>query len=181
MNAVPEALAGWTELEVVHETRYRYSAPVSLAHHLAHLEPLVDAHQRLLDFQLDVQPVPSRPSSSVDAFGNACRHFTHAQPHDKLVVRACSRVQVAARFSALDAGRSPAWEAIRDRLRYVARAPFDPAVEFAQPSPFVPRLDPLRATASTPISPTAPRAPRSTHRWRRPLHSAPVCARTSRT
>ena len=32
------------ELEVTHDTRYVYSAPVSLAHHLAHLQPL---HQDL--------------------------------------------------------------------------------------------------------------------------------------
>ena len=32
-------------LEVVHHTRYDYAAAVSLAHHLAHLQPLDDAHQ----------------------------------------------------------------------------------------------------------------------------------------
>jgi transglutaminase-like putative cysteine protease len=36
---------------------------------------------------------------------------------------------------------------VRERLRYVAQAPFVPAVEFAQPSPYVPRLDALRAWA----------------------------------
>ena len=29
-------------LDISHETRYEYSAPVSLAHHLAHLRPLSD-------------------------------------------------------------------------------------------------------------------------------------------
>ncbi|MDP3611870.1 MAG: transglutaminase N-terminal domain-containing protein, partial [Rubrivivax sp.] len=44
------------ELEVVHETRYAYTAPVSLAHHLAHLQPLQDAHQQLLAFDMAIEP-----------------------------------------------------------------------------------------------------------------------------
>jgi transglutaminase-like putative cysteine protease len=132
------------ELEVVHDTRYTYSAAVSLAHHLAHLRPLDDAHQRLLEHRLEIMPAPARRSDGVDAFGNSCAHFTIAQPHLKLTVGARSRVTLVPRFEALDAGRSPAWEALRDGLRYVARAPFDPAVEFVQPSPFVPRLEVLR-------------------------------------
>ena len=48
-----------SELEVVHETRYDYAAPVSLAHHLAHLQPLHDAHQRLLAFELEIDPPPA--------------------------------------------------------------------------------------------------------------------------
>jgi transglutaminase-like putative cysteine protease len=140
------------ELEVVHDTRYAYGAAVSLAHHLAHLRPLDDAHQRLLEHQLDIVPAPARRSDGVDAFGNSCAHFTIAQPHLKLTVSARSRVTLVPRFSSLEASRSPAWEALRDGLRYVARAPFDPAVEFVQPSPFVPRLEALReyGTASFP-------------------------------
>ena len=49
------------ELEVVHETRYDYAAPVRLAHHLAHLQPLDDAGQRLLAFDLDIAP-PHEPA-----------------------------------------------------------------------------------------------------------------------
>jgi transglutaminase-like putative cysteine protease len=40
------------------------------------------------------------------------------------------------------------WEAARDALRYTAGAPFEPAVEFVQPSPYVPRLAALRAYAA---------------------------------
>ena len=49
-----------TLLEVRHETRYDYSAPVTLAHHLAHLRPLTDTHQRLDRFALDVSPAPAQ-------------------------------------------------------------------------------------------------------------------------
>ena len=41
-------------------------------------------------------------------------------------------------------GASPPWDQLAERLRYVARGPYDPAVEFTLPSPFVPRLEVLR-------------------------------------
>ena len=43
-------MASGVLLEVTHDTRYDYGAPVSLAHHLAHLRPIDDAHQQLLAF-----------------------------------------------------------------------------------------------------------------------------------
>ena len=133
------------ELEVVHDTHYDYGAPVSLAHHLAHLQPLDDEHQRLLGFELNISPSPGRRLHATDVYGNARLHFSLAQPHDRLAVRSKSRVRVSPRFDGLDAAASPVWESVRDRLRYVAQAPFDPAVEFVQPSAYVPRLEPLRA------------------------------------
>lgn len=131
-------------LEVVHETRYDYGAPVSLAHHLAHLQPLSDAAQALHAHALEIEPAPAHHRAGVDAFGNARLHFMLAQPHRVLVVRATSRVGVAPRFEALQPEDSPPWDALVARLRYVARAPYEPAVAFAQPSPYVPRLEALR-------------------------------------
>lgn len=133
-----------TTLEIVHETRYAYAAPVALAHHLAHLKPLNDAAQRLLGFDLRIAPQSGPLRDSVDSFGNAQCHFSVLVPHSALVVRAASRVALAPRFAGLDAKRSPPWDLLAARLRYVARAPFEPALEYALPSPYVPRLDVLR-------------------------------------
>ena len=143
-------------LEVVHETRYDYSAPVSLAHHLAHLRPLQDAHQQLLDFSLQVDPEPSHLRDGPDAQGNAERHFSLAQPHQRLTVRAHSRLRVSPRFADLQPDASPPWDTLARQLRYVARAPFDPAVEFALPSPYVPRLPVLRAYGDADFTPGRP-------------------------
>jgi transglutaminase-like putative cysteine protease len=90
-----------TLLEVRHETRYVYAAPVSLAHHLAHLQPLADAHQRLDGFVLDVSPAPAQARDGTDAWGNTQRYFELVQPHDRLTVVATSRVVVWPRFAAL--------------------------------------------------------------------------------
>jgi transglutaminase-like putative cysteine protease len=135
------------ELEVLHETVYHYTQPVAQSHHIAHLKPLVDDAQQLLDFSLSVRPEPVAWRDGVDAFGNAVLHFALSSPHRELSVLACSRVRVQARFSGLAPALAPAWDHVRDRLRYVARAPFDAAVEFVQPSPYVPRLEDLRGYA----------------------------------
>ena len=58
-------------LEVVHETRYDYGAPVSLAHHLAHLQPLADAAQAVHAHTLEIEPAPTHRRAGLDAFGNA--------------------------------------------------------------------------------------------------------------
>ena len=146
------------ELEIAHETRYEYTAPVSLAHHLAHLQPLQDAHQRLLAFELDVEPKPDAQRDSVDALGNAQRHFSLARAHQWLRVRATSRVRVAPRFADLQPEASPPWAEVAARLRYVACAPVAPALEFAVPSPYVPRLASLREYGAPTFTPDRPLA-----------------------
>ena len=131
-------------LEVLHETRYDYAAPVSLAHHLAHLRPLDDDDQQLLDFALDIDPPQGHENIGRDWLGNFERHFSLAQPHRCLRVRARSRIDVGSRFADLQADAGPAWDELAERLRYVAGGSYTPQVEFAMPSPFVPRLMPLR-------------------------------------
>ncbi len=144
-------------LDIVHETHYAYTAPVTLAHHLAHLVPLQDTHQRLRSFELQVEPAPTAASrESRDAAGNRQHHFTLAQAHESLRVVAHSVVEVAPRFDALDAAAAPPWEQVVQDLRYVARAPYLPEVEYGQPSPYVPRLPGLRALAAPLLTPGRP-------------------------
>ncbi len=136
-------------LEVQHDTRYTYSAPVSLALHLAHLQPLNDEHQTLLAFDLDIEPPPARTAAaqSARAAGGAPvqRFFSLVQPHRLLHVRACSRVRVLPRFEGLRPAASPPWEGCAASLRYSPGAPYQPQVEYSYPSHFVPRLQALRS------------------------------------
>ena len=157
-SAVGAAASPPLLLEVAHETAYHYTQPVAQSHHIAHLKPLVDDAQQLLDFSLAVRPEPVAWRDSRDVFGNAVLHFALSSPHRELAVQARSRVRVHARFSRLLPERGVAWEVLRDRLRYVARAPFVGAVEFVQPSPYVPRLDALRAYARGSFAPGRPLA-----------------------
>ena len=146
------------DIEVIHDTHYAYAAPVSLAHHMAHLQPLQDEAQRLLDFTLSIDPPPALPSHSVDAMGNTQCHFSLAQPHRRLQVRASSRVRLAPRFVGLRPEASPPVSEVAARLRYVAGASFEPATEFAMPSPYVPRLRALRDYGAASLAPGRPLA-----------------------
>ena len=143
-------------LEVRHETRYDYAAPVTLAHHLAHLQPLHDAGQRLQGFTLQVEPPPDEIRHGRDAHGNACCWFSLAQAHRALAVVASSRVELGDRFAGLRPQDSPPWDRLAQGLQYVAGAPFEPAVEFLAPSPYVPRLQALRGWAAPALPPGRP-------------------------
>ncbi len=145
-------------LQVVHETRYDYTSPVTLAHHRAHLQPLDDAHQQRRSFDLDVEPAPLHSRTSLDPWGNTQCHFTVAQPHRSLTVRSTSQVRLQPRFAALDAAASPAWDDVVPRLRYVAGGAWLPAVEYVQPSPYVPRSEALRELARPSFVPRRPLA-----------------------
>lgn len=138
-------------LEVQHDTRYTYSAPVSLAHHLAHLQPLQDEHQTLLAFDLDIEPPPGRTAAGQPARATVAapvqRFFSLVQPHRLLHVRAHSRVRVLPRFEGLQPAASPPWDGCAASLRYRPDALYRPQVEFSYPSPFVPRLQALRSYA----------------------------------
>jgi transglutaminase-like putative cysteine protease len=158
----PAAAAPWPDppltLSVQHHTSYHYTSPVTVAQHLAQLQPLHDAHQQLLAFELSIDPAPATLQPGRDAYGNARHHFSLLQPHTCLRVDAASRVRVLPRFATLRPAQSPAWDELAAQLRYVACAPFEPAVEFALPSPYVPRLSALRDWARPDLPPGRPLA-----------------------
>jgi transglutaminase-like putative cysteine protease len=156
-------------LDVVHTTTYSYAAPVSLAHHLAHLQPLQDSHQQVLAFDLQVQPPPQHSQNSVDAYGNPQCHFNHTRAYPRLVVQSSSRVRVWPRFvvgaaagrgpaslAASVASGSPAWDSLASQLRFAVGVPHQTAVRWVQPSPHVPRLQALLAYAQSCFTPGRP-------------------------
>jgi transglutaminase-like putative cysteine protease len=134
MNTKGEAL-----LDVMHDTTYRYATDVALAHHLAYLRPAETAHQHLESFRVGVSPQPFVERLSRDVFGNVRFYFSLDVPHPKLAVRAVSRVRVAQRFDDFDPASTAPWREVCESLRYHAGAPHVPQVEFAFPSPYIPR------------------------------------------
>ncbi|MEP7283261.1 MAG: transglutaminase family protein, partial [Rubrivivax sp.] len=153
LEAAPSGALLGCVLEIVHDTRYTYAAPVSPAMHLAHLRPLADPEQALLAYALRIDPPPDEITTEPDVFGNASCRFALVGAHRALRVTATSRVALARRFAELRPAAAPAWERLVERLCYVARAPFVPAVEFVQPSPYVPRLEALRRYAQPSFPP----------------------------
>jgi transglutaminase-like putative cysteine protease len=161
-TSAPEAAAGTDPapapalLRVEHETRYRYTSPVELAHHMTFLRPLEDAHQRVEVFEMQVEPVPGHHTTGRDTFGNSRGFFSITMPHESLCVRASSLVRVAARHAALRPAASPAWELLRERLRFIAGERYEPAAEFVFPSPMAPLHRELHAYARPSFSPGRP-------------------------
>ncbi|MGL4316330.1 MAG: transglutaminase N-terminal domain-containing protein, partial [Pseudomonas sp.] len=103
--------------QILHDTHYRYSAPVSLAQQLAHLWPRDCTWQRCLERHLTITPQPTRRLDGVDVFGNPLTRLAFERPHDELRVIACLRVEVLAREQLL-LEDSPAWEEACAALRY---------------------------------------------------------------
>jgi transglutaminase-like putative cysteine protease len=123
---------------VVHETRYTYSDTVTSARQLAHLRPRTTPWQTVHAHHVEVEPAPIEQFESNDYFGNGVMRFVVDTPHDELLVRAESVVEV--RSHAPDSSAGPDWES-------VVAAPgvwgpddeFD-IVQFRLASPMVPLL-----------------------------------------
>lgn len=156
-------------LAVCHETDYHYSAPVELAHHLAFLRPLEDAAQTLLDFELRIDPAPNDRQADRDAFGNAREVFSLTVPHRGLHVQAQSVVAAAPRHPGFEPARTPAWEQVREQLRYRADASYEPASGYVFPSPMIPRDAAIAAHALVSFTPGRPIGEALLH-WMDRLH-----------
>jgi transglutaminase-like putative cysteine protease len=130
--------------EVVHVTRYAYTEPVSVSHHLARLTPRHTGHQDCLQHAIDVEPVAAVLSTHTDYFGNDATFFAMQGAHRGLTVTSRSRVRVRPR-SAPAASSTPPWEHAGHRSLLpleAVEAGFEPAslraapefVAYARPS-----------------------------------------------
>ncbi len=154
--ALATARAGPRVLAVCHETCYRYDAAVEVAHHSAHLRPRDAPGQQVLDWRLDIDPLPDGAvQESRDAFGNWRHGFNHARVHDRLAVVSRFHVRLLPR-PPLRAPASPAWETVAAQLAYRAGVQQGEAVEFALGSRFAPRDARLRAFAAPLLQPGRP-------------------------
>jgi len=134
-------------LRVIHHTRYRYQSPVVQALHKSHLQPRTASGQRVLVQHLLIDPQPSWIEQQTDAFGNACTLFALQQSHEHLQVWADSLVQTD---EPAPLGPSPAWESVREALRFRSGARYSDANEFVFASPFVP-IDEIFADFARPV------------------------------
>jgi transglutaminase-like putative cysteine protease len=123
-------------LQVTHETRYKYAPAVETAQHMAYLQPVNTGFQRLLGHTLTISPTPTQVRHTQDVFGNTRCFFSLQTAHTVLAVVAQSTVST--RASAPPASRI-SWEQTREIYRYRSGQRFDAATEFVFTSPFVPR------------------------------------------
>jgi transglutaminase-like putative cysteine protease len=125
--------------QVLHDTHYRYSAPVSLAQQLAHLWPRDSARQICHERHLTITPQPTVRQDGLDLFGNPLTRLAFERPHDELRVIAWLRIEVRARDSLL-LDDSPPWEEVAAALGYSGQplsAELLEAARYRYQSPYV--------------------------------------------
>jgi transglutaminase-like putative cysteine protease len=137
-------------LQVTHETRYKYAPAVETAQHMAYLQPGNTCFQRLLSHTLTISPTPAQVRHTQDVFGNTRCFFSLQTAHTVLTVVAQS--MVSTRASAPPASRI-SWEQTRENYRYRSGQRFDAATEFVFASPFVPRHPEFAAYARPSFAP----------------------------
>ena len=77
---------------VTHITEYNYDDFVSYCHNIATLKPRSFEGQQLLDYHLEIEPIPVNISEGTDFFGNNITRFSIQELHKKLVVKTQSKV-----------------------------------------------------------------------------------------
>lgn len=101
---------------ILHRTLYDYTAPVTVSHHVARLEPRANTVQAQESFSLKIFPEPTLRKDRVDYFGNQLCLFSIQEVHTKLEVISHSRVTVR-RETPPAPETSPAWEEVAALFR----------------------------------------------------------------
>lgn len=81
------------KLRVRHELRYDYSEAVSLEPHTLYLYPKIYPHQRLINYRLEIDPLPNKLVMNVDGEDNVQQVIYINNPTQSLVVRADMEVE----------------------------------------------------------------------------------------
>jgi len=99
-------------LQIVHTTRYRYTAPIAETVMEVRLRPMDGNGQRCVDFRLELSHgVKAR--SYIDGFGNNVHHFNLVKPHVGLAVISRSTVETG-----LGPDAEPGEDLVQDFLRF---------------------------------------------------------------
>ncbi len=119
---------------ITHETHYSYDSVATLSQQLLFMSPRNFESQICLDHQIDVTPVPNESANNLDYFGNISHYFSIFTPHQDLIVRVESTVDLFPRPSLQSLEHSTPWEIVRDRLN-LHNGIYNDAVAYLYPSP----------------------------------------------
>ncbi len=78
---------------IEHTTEYRFDRPVFFEPHQLRLQPRSDGAQRLVRFDLQIEPTPVGVTHVSDAEGNVATLAWFSDLHDRMVLRAISEVE----------------------------------------------------------------------------------------
>lgn len=80
-------------IKITHTTRYKYSESVYLDPHTIRLRPKSDGSQRLVHFEIDIDPKPEGMADMVDVAGNDSMCVWFSGKHDHLTLTTRSEVE----------------------------------------------------------------------------------------
>ena len=75
------------QYQVAHITEYSYSVPVFLEPHTVRLRPRCDSWQKLLRFDMRVDPLPAGITECIELDGTSGSRMWFNDLHDKLTIR----------------------------------------------------------------------------------------------
>jgi transglutaminase-like putative cysteine protease len=85
---------------IYHSTRFVYQHEVGFSHNLIRLQPRNTVTQKVLNFDLTIEPIAAEVEGYDDFFGNHLHHLLIREPHTILSVAAQSRVEIE--FNAIE-------------------------------------------------------------------------------
>ena len=141
--------------DVRHRTVYRYSQPVSIAHHVLHLVPRRCDRQVLHASSIAISPQPAVRSDAGDYFGNPVTFLTIQQQHEQLAIEARSLVDVAAPDHRQPA-QTARWDGILQGLQQSGSRDGLATLQFAFESPYTQATADLAAYAFESFLPGRP-------------------------
>ncbi|HYT11767.1 MAG TPA: transglutaminase family protein [Candidatus Nitrosopolaris sp.] len=100
------------KLEIVHQTRYRYTGPIAETVMEVRLRPMDGNGQRCVEFDLDVSS-EIEPCSYRDGYGNTVHYFNLVRPHSRLSVTSRSIVETG-----IEQDSDPGEDLVQDFLRF---------------------------------------------------------------
>lgn len=89
------AFRGDRVVRVLHETLYTYQESVERSTHIFRLRPVHDLTQRVLDFNMSLEP-PGQSHSFEDVFGNQAMRVKLRKPYNQLKIVVRSRIRISA-------------------------------------------------------------------------------------
>lgn len=98
-------------IRITHTTTYSYSKPIWLEQHIVRLRPRCDGTQRLLRFELQVEPRPTVFADTLDAEGNAVAQICFRGVAERLTVASTVEVETL-RTNPFDYFLDPAAESL---------------------------------------------------------------------
>lgn len=144
------------KFQVRHLTTYRYTEPVQLSHHAAHLRPREVDGQQISKVSISIRPEPAvLHDGGRDYFGNPTTFFTIQAPHSTLQIESAFVVETSQQ-PPLPQIAVPAWDAIRLDSWPGGRGFDESVMDFVFDSPQVPMLAEAADYAAPSFTPGRP-------------------------